>query len=131
MLSQLAQEVLPMIARVARYPVRGGQELAFEKWLQREVLPHICTIQGCQTFYVMREFGERTLTTFQVFACEGDLDAYRASQRYRGWLETMRQHFLEQPALIEEMLYQVLDEQHGFYPGPEPGSEHLAAIPPA
>ena len=116
-----------MIARVARYPIRSGQELAFEKWLQREVLPQVCAIQGCQAFYVMREFGERALTIFQVFACEGDLDAYKASQRYRGWGETIRQHFLDDPALIQETLYQVLDEQHGFYPGLDLGSEHTAA----
>ncbi len=119
-----------MIAQVARYPVRGGQELAFEKWLQRDVLPQICAIQGCQTFYVMREFGERTLTVFQVFASESDMDAYKASQRYRNWIETIHQHFLDSSALIQETLYQVLDEQHGFYPGPDPGSYHEAATPP-
>jgi quinol monooxygenase YgiN len=107
-----------MIARTVRYPVRSDQELALERWVQSEVLPRTGEIQGCRTFYVMREFGERPLTVYQVFHSEQDLDAYKASQLYRGWLETIQQRFLDRSTLIEETLYQVLDQQHGFYPGP-------------
>ncbi len=115
-----------MIARIVRYPVRGDQELAFERWLQREVLPHTGNIQGCQAFYVMREFGERPLIIFQVFTTEGALDAYKASQLYRNWLDSIRQHFLDPTALIQETLYQVLDPHHGFYPGLTPGNDETA-----
>ena len=118
-----------MIARVVRYPVRGGQERAFEKWVQSEMLPCISTIEGCQSFYVMREFGERVLTAFQVFASERDLDAYKASQLYRGWLANIRQRFLDPTSLIQETLYQVLDPQHGLYPGASVAGEETAPPP--
>lgn len=118
-----------MIACEVRYPVRSGQELPFEKWMQSEVLPQSTAIPGCQAFYVLREYGEYTIMVFQVFDTERDLDNFKASQRYRGWIETIRRQFLDQTSLIEETLYQVLDQQHGFFPGPPPGS-HETANPP-
>lgn len=118
-----------MIAREVRYPVRNGQELPFEKWIQSEVLPQSAAIQGCQAFYIIREYGERTITIFQVFHNERDLDNYKASQRYRGWVETSRRQFLDQTSLIQETLYQVLDQQHGFFPGPPLGG-HETTNPP-
>jgi|GEM_PF-1914232 len=114
-----------MIARMVRYPVRSGQELAFEQWLQREVLPRVGEIPGCQAFYVMREFGERALSASQVFDNETALDTYKASSLYRAWIERIRQRFLDPDVLVEERLYQVLDQQHGFFPGP--GLSHAAS----
>ncbi len=118
-----------MIARLARYPVRSSQELAFEQWLQREVLPRVGEIAGCQAFYVMREFGERALTVFQVFDHEGALDSYKASLLYRAWIKQIRQQFLDPDVLIQETLYQVLDQQHGFFPGPGMSHEATASAP--
>lgn len=110
-------------------PSEMARSFRFEKWIRSEVLPQSTAIQGCQAFYVIREYGERTITVFQVFRMERDLDNDKASQRYRGWVETSRRQFLHQTSLIQETLFQGLDQQHGFFPGSPSGGHETTATP--